>query len=132
MTPDELKAQEAEILAARARDFTQQIQATPVSDEQKKKGGEVAEEVADLALDLADTDFVDLALKGVSKAVSGIGELASGALDMAGTATSVVGDVASGAASVAGDVVSGAASAAGDVVGGVLEGVGDILGGLLS
>lgn len=91
MTPDELKAQEAEILAARARDFTQQIQATPVSDEQKKKGGEVAEEVADLALDLADTDFVDLALKGVSKAVSGIGELASGALDMAGTATSVVG-----------------------------------------
>lgn len=81
-------------------------------------------------------DGIDAAADGVDLVTDGgffggVGDLLTGAVDLAGSAVSgtadVVGSVASGAADVVGSVASGAAdvvSAAADGIGPVLEGAG--------
>ena len=75
-------------------------------------------------------DGIDLAGDGIGF-FGGVGDLMSGAVDLAGSALSgtadVVGSVASGAADIVGSVASGAGdvvSAAADGIGPVLEGAG--------
>lgn len=105
MTPEEVQAQQAEILAGQRQARVQQ----------KSEGG--IEDVVDLALDVVDAvtnpgDIFGLVAGGVRATAAGAVELASGALDLAGSATSGAVDVAGDAASA---VLEGAAAAVGAV-----------------
>lgn len=116
MPAKSLKDLSLECIEEEAVDLAHRRQSPILSDEQKKKAGGALEDGADLALDIADTvdaDLAAVALRGVSKAAAGLGDIATGALH------------------VAGDVVAGTASAVGEVASVALEGVASVIGAFL-